>query len=60
MVEEKGTSLGLGRMRYIIIKGTMLKSPRRARGFRKGIQVLFGLRTMKRFAQAINIIEAKG
>jgi hypothetical protein len=37
----------------------MLKSPRRARGLLKGIQIAFCPRTMKRFAQAINMIEVK-
>jgi hypothetical protein len=48
-------------MRYTIMSGIMLSSPRRARGLLKGIQKnCFDLRTMKRFAQAINIIEAQG
>jgi hypothetical protein len=48
-------------MRYTIMRGIMLSSPRRARGLLKGIQeYCFDLRTMKRFAQAINIIEAQG
>jgi len=58
-VEEKRISFGRGLIRYIIIRGTMLESPRRARGLLKGIQIAFCPRTMKRFAQAINMIEVK-
>ena len=40
-VAEKRISLGRGRMRYIIIRGIMERSPRRAKGFLKGIRGAF-------------------
>jgi hypothetical protein len=40
-VDEKRISLGWGRIRYIIIRGIMERSPRRAIGFLKGIKNAF-------------------